>query len=162
MATPTAYGSCQARGHIGVLAAGLHPRQLQIRAAIWDLCHSSRKCWIPNPLSKARDWAYSVMNTSWVWYPWATWELPSLSCIIFHHVLSQETGYSSLGYTVGPHCLSILNVISNWIFFLNRRTYLSNWIFKEFFFFTLSYICVIRGRLFKNDNYMDPPFRNYC
>ena len=31
----------------------------------------------------------------------------SLSHILFHHVLSQETGYSSLCYTVGPHCLSI-------------------------------------------------------
>ena len=31
--------------------------------------------------------------------------------IIFYHVLSQETGYSSLCCTVGPHCLSILNTI---------------------------------------------------
>ena len=30
---------------------------------------------------------------------------------IFHHVPSQETGYSSLCCTVGLHCLSILNVI---------------------------------------------------
>lgn len=35
----------------------------------------------------------------------------SLSYIIFHHGLSQETVYSSLCYTAGPHCLSILNVI---------------------------------------------------
>ena len=35
----------------------------------------------------------------------------SLSYIIFHHVLSQESGSSSLGCTVRPHCLSILNVI---------------------------------------------------
>ena len=34
----------------------------------------------------------------------------SLSYILFHHGLSQETGYSSLCYRVGPHCLSILNV----------------------------------------------------
>ena len=33
----------------------------------------------------------------------------SPSHIIFHHVLSQEIGYSSLCYTVGPLCLSILN-----------------------------------------------------
>ena len=32
--------------------------------------------------------------------------------IIFHHGLSQETGYSSLCCTVGPQCLSILNVIA--------------------------------------------------
>jgi len=36
---------------------------------------------------------------------------PFFSHIIFHHVLSQEVGYSSLCYTAGPHCLSILNVI---------------------------------------------------
>ena len=27
----------------------------------------------------------------------------------FHHVVSQEIGYSSLCYTAGPHCLPILN-----------------------------------------------------
>ena len=31
--------------------------------------------------------------------------------IIFNHSLSQETGCSSLCYTVGSHCLSLLNVI---------------------------------------------------
>ena len=35
----------------------------------------------------------------------------SFSLIIVHHILFQETGYSSLCYTVGPRCLSILNVI---------------------------------------------------
>ena len=30
---------------------------------------------------------------------------------IIHHILSQEVGYTSLCYTVGSHCLSILNVI---------------------------------------------------
>ena len=36
---------------------------------------------------------------------------PSFSHIIFHHVLSQEIGYSSLCYTVGLYGLSLLNVI---------------------------------------------------
>ena len=35
----------------------------------------------------------------------------SFSHNVFHHVLPQKTGYSSLCYTVGPHCLSILNGI---------------------------------------------------
>ena len=39
----------------------------------------------------------------------------SFSHTIFHHVLSQESGYSSLCCTVGPHCLSILTVIV-WIY----------------------------------------------
>ena len=32
------------------------------------------------------------------------------SLLMFHCVLSKETEYSSLCYSVGPHCLSILNV----------------------------------------------------
>ena len=50
---------------------------------------------------------------------WSGVPLPSLICIythpfniffsIFHYGLSQEIGYSSLCYTVGP-CLSILNI----------------------------------------------------
>ena len=35
----------------------------------------------------------------------------SFSYISFLHGLSRETGYSSLCCTVGPHCLSIINVI---------------------------------------------------
>ena len=37
--------------------------------------------------------------------------IQSFPHIIFYHVLSQEIWYSSLCYTVGPHCLSFLNVI---------------------------------------------------
>lgn len=37
--------------------------------------------------------------------------LHSFSHTIFHHILSQENGYSSLCCTVGPRCLPILNVI---------------------------------------------------
>ena len=40
----------------------------------------------------------------------------SYSHTIFHHVLSQKIGYSSLCCTVGPHCLSILNVRVSHIF----------------------------------------------
>ena len=35
----------------------------------------------------------------------------SVSLSIFHHVLSEEIGYSYLCSTAGPHCLSILNGI---------------------------------------------------
>ena len=42
------------------------------------------------------------------------------SHIIFHHGLAKETGYSALGYTAGPHCLSIRNgiVFCFFVFFL--------------------------------------------
>ena len=40
----------------------------------------------------------------------------TFSYTIFHQVLSQGVGYSSLCYIVGPHCLATLNVIvrSRW------------------------------------------------
>ena len=53
-ATPVANGGSQARGQIRATAAGLH--------------HSSRQCWIHNPLSGARDRTCILMDTSWVHY----------------------------------------------------------------------------------------------
>ena len=75
----------------------------------------------------------------------------SFSCIFFYHCLSQETGYSSLCYRVGPHCLSILNLYS----FFNQLTclfsieFLTYWIQfpfrhmigKYFFFHSESMLC---------------------
>ena len=39
---------------------------------IFDLHYSSQQHWILNPLSKARDWTCTLMDTSWVRYCWAT------------------------------------------------------------------------------------------
>ena len=51
---------------------------------------------------------YSIMTQSlWVVYTHAH----SFFYIIVHHVLSQDIGYNSLCCTVGPHYLSILNII---------------------------------------------------
>ena len=50
----------------------------------------------------------------------------SFSRTIFHCVLSQEIGYSSLCCTGGPHCLSILKFLSIFfflVFYLFRATY---------------------------------------
>ena len=33
---------------------------------VCDLHHSSRQHWIPNPLSKVRDWTHTLMDASWV------------------------------------------------------------------------------------------------
>ena len=46
---------------------------------------------------------YSTVTQSYLY-------IHSFSHIIFYHGLSQEIGYSSLGYTRGPHCLYILKV----------------------------------------------------
>ena len=45
--------------------------------------------------------------------------------ILFHYGLPQEIGYSSLCYTVGPWCLSILNVIVciNLIFLIDQKVH---------------------------------------
>ena len=46
---------------------------------------------------------------------------------IFHHVLSQETGYRSLCCTAGPHCLSILNGIVVAAFLRHTFYFISLW-----------------------------------
>ena len=49
---------------------------------IWDLHHSSQKCWILNPLIETRDWTHILMSTSQVHYHWATTGTPSLLFLI--------------------------------------------------------------------------------
>ena len=52
--------------------------------ATWDpicicnLHHTSWQRWIPNPLSKARDWTCILMNTSQICFHWATIGPPPL------------------------------------------------------------------------------------
>ena len=66
-AAPVAYGSFQVRGPIRAAAAGLHHRR-----TTWDLSricnlhHSSWKCWIPDPLRKARDRTHILMDARFV------------------------------------------------------------------------------------------------
>ena len=64
-------------------------------------------------------WKYSWFTILWQFCCTATWpshiyiyiHIYSLSYIISSNGLFQETGYSSLCYTAGPHCLSTLKVI---------------------------------------------------
>ena len=41
-------------------------------SCVCNLHHSSQQCWMLNPLSKARDSAHVLMDTSWVHCLWAT------------------------------------------------------------------------------------------
>ena len=75
-ATPTAYGSSQARGQIGDTAASLCHSHNDARSELclrptWQLTATLD----PNPLSEARDArnrSHSLMETSEVHYCWAT------------------------------------------------------------------------------------------
>ena len=64
-----AYGSSQARGQIGAIAASLHHSHSNAWSKPCPRCrHSSRQCRISNPLSKARDQSI-LMDPSWVLNP---------------------------------------------------------------------------------------------
>ena len=51
---------------------------MQDPSLICNLYHSSQQRWILNPLSKARDWTYILMDTSQVHYHWAMRETPQI------------------------------------------------------------------------------------
>ena len=54
-AAPMAYGSSQAKGQIGGVAAGLHYSPItQDQSHVCNLHHNSKQHWILNPLSEAR------------------------------------------------------------------------------------------------------------
>ena len=70
MATPLIYGSSQARGWISTTAAGRRHS-----TATWDpshICKLHQSSGILNPLSKARNWTWILMDTSWACYCLAT------------------------------------------------------------------------------------------
>ena len=64
---PAAYGGSQDRGLIATTAITTwDPSQ------VWDLHHSWRQCWIPNPLDEARDQTCILMDTSQIHFRCAT------------------------------------------------------------------------------------------
>ena len=64
-ATTMAYGGSQARGPVGAIAAGLcTATATPDPSRTCHLRHSSRQCWIPNPLSKARGGTCVLMDPS--------------------------------------------------------------------------------------------------
>ena len=52
-----------------------------------DLHHSLWLCWIPNPLSEARDWTCVLMDTSWIHFHYATRETPCSHSLISSYEL---------------------------------------------------------------------------
>ena len=84
--------------HLGDSESDTCPTFLKNECIVDLQCHANFCCIAQLPT------LYIYMRT---WIPHAH----SGSYIIFHHSLSPETGYSSPRYTVGPCCLSIINVI---------------------------------------------------
>ena len=78
-AAPAAYGSSQARG--------------LIRTTAIDLCHSSRQCQIPNPLSEARDQTHILVDPSRVVNHQVTKGTQQLD---FRHILERKGFHSCL------------------------------------------------------------------
>ena len=64
MATPVAYGRFQARGQIGAAAEAYDTATGTLDPSHFCNLHCSLwQCWIPNPLSEARDRARILTNT---------------------------------------------------------------------------------------------------
>ena len=64
MAAPAAYGSSPARGESELqLPASATATAMLDLSHICNLCHSSRPCWVLNPLSEARDQTHILTDT---------------------------------------------------------------------------------------------------
>ena len=108
-----AYGSSQARGWIGAPASGL--RHSHRNAGLSRVCgphQSSRKCWILNPLSEAKDRTLIFVYSSRVCYHWATAGTPTAS-----EILCGNISLTSINLNLS-HCYTTLRLDMN----LNAET----------------------------------------
>ena len=82
-ATPSAYGSSQARGWMGAIAAGLH-RSHSNTGAEPHLQPTPQLTAMPvlKPLSEVRDQTRVLMNASQFCFHWATTETPGSDCFL--------------------------------------------------------------------------------
>ena len=78
-----AYGGSQARGQIGTVATGLHRSHSNARSEL-PLWPTPQLTATPdlNPLSKAKDQIYVLMDSSQIHFCWATRETPHLDLLI--------------------------------------------------------------------------------
>ena len=82
--TPGTYGSSWASVWIGAAAEACTTATVVLDSSrICDLCHSLQQCWIPNPLSKARDGTTPSERQQWVLNLWVTMGTP---CIAFNRL----------------------------------------------------------------------------
>ena len=81
-AAPEACGSAQSRGQIGATAAGLHHSHSDMGSET-PLRPTAQLTATPDPnsLSEARDQTQVPVDTSQVYYPWATTGTPIMDCL---------------------------------------------------------------------------------
>ena len=76
-AATSAYGSSQPRRRIrAVTLAYTTATEMQDLSCICNLHHSWQQRQIHNPLSEAKDWTCILVNTSQIFFLWATMETP--------------------------------------------------------------------------------------
>ena len=113
--TLSGYGGSQASGHTRATAASLHHSNSNSDlSCICDLQHSSRQCWIFNPLSEARDSTHNLMVPSRIRFHCTTMGTP-INVFIFNEfncvavvactfgVISKKAFYYQ-GYKYLPLC----------------------------------------------------------
>ena len=82
-----AYRGSQARGQTGAVTAGLcHSHSKMGSKPVCNLHQSSWQCWIPNPLSEARDQTCVLMDASQIHFCCSTMGAP-----LFYFTCSWET-----------------------------------------------------------------------
>ena len=116
-----AYGGSQAKGPIGVTAAGLTTAiATSDLSHVFDLHHSSWKCWILNPLIEARYQTHSLMVPSWICCHCAMTGMPNLFFFFFQY--SQFTVlFQFLLYSIVILYVHILFLILSSIMFYPKR-----------------------------------------
>ena len=82
-AAPMVYGGSQARGRMN-WSYGCRPQSQTQQHQIWAVSstYSSQQHRILNPLSKARDQSFVLMDASWIHFHWATMGTPIMSPIL--------------------------------------------------------------------------------
>ena len=80
-----------------------------------NLHHSSWQCWIPNPLSEARDGTCLLLDTSWIRFCCATTGTPTFLKIgkCFHLEMSTEDAFSCLSNLLHSYSLAFPPLDSN-------------------------------------------------
>ena len=91
-AAPKACGGSQARGWIGAkLLAFAIVIATPDPSRVCNLCHSSRQCWILNPLIKTRDWTHNLMVPSRTRFRCTTMGTPMV--VKFQEMLAAHIAY---------------------------------------------------------------------